>query len=61
MIREIEHLSHEDRLSELGLFTPEKAQESLIAAYHYLEGVHKKDRGKFFSRAGRGRGLMIQN
>ena len=53
MIRELEHLSYEDRLRELGLFSLEKRrlQEELIAAFHYLKEAYKKAGEGLFTRA----------
>ncbi|KAK4829739.1 hypothetical protein QYF61_006448 [Mycteria americana] len=53
MLRGMEHLSYEERLRELGLFSLEKGrlQEDLIAAFQYLKGAYKKDGEKLFSRA----------
>jgi len=41
MIRELDHLSYEDRLRELGLYILEKKrlQRGLIVAFQYLKGA----------------------
>ncbi|KAK4818123.1 LOW QUALITY PROTEIN: hypothetical protein QYF61_006210 [Mycteria americana] len=60
MIRGMIHLSYEDRLREVGLFSLEKRrlQRDLTATFQYLKGAYKKDGDKLFSRAccGRTRG-----
>ena len=53
MIRGLEHLSYEDRLRELGLFSPEKRRlhGHLTAAFQYLKGAYKKAGEGLFTRA----------
>jgi len=49
----LEHLSYEDKLRKLGLFSLEKRrlQGDLIAAFQYVKGAYRKDRENIFSRA----------
>ena len=52
MIRGLEHLFCEDRLRELGLFSPEKRRlwGDLTAAFQCLKGAYRKDGEGLFTR-----------
>ena len=52
MIRGLEHLSCEERLRKLGLFSLEKGRlwGELIVAFQHLKGAYKKDGEGLFIR-----------
>ncbi|KFV67894.1 hypothetical protein N307_08184, partial [Dryobates pubescens] len=66
MIRELEHLSCEDRLKELGLFGLERRRlrGDLIVAFQYLKGAYKKGGEGLLKVSGsdrtRGNGMKLE-
>ena len=66
MIRELEHLSNEESLRELNLFSLEKRsfQGDLIVAFQYLNGTYKKEGEGLFMRVDsdrtRGNGFQLR-
>ena len=52
MIRGLKHLSSEERLKELGLFSLEKRglQGDIIVAFQYLKGAYKQEGERLFTR-----------
>ena len=51
MIRGLEHISSEERLRELGLFSLERRlQGDLIVAFQYLKGADKQEGERLFTR-----------
>ncbi|KAK4830594.1 hypothetical protein QYF61_012020 [Mycteria americana] len=55
MMRGMEHLSYEERLRELGLFSlrREGSGVDLIASFQYLKGAYKKDGDRLSNKEGR--------
>ena len=50
-IRVLEHLSHEERLKELCLFSLEKRRlQGVIVAFQYLNGAYKQEGERLFMR-----------
>ena len=52
MLRGLEHLSYEERLRKLGLFSLEKRKlwGDLMVAFQYLKGAYKQEAEWLFTR-----------
>ena len=67
MVKSLEHLPYEERLSELGLFSLEKGRlrGNLIQVYKYLRCGGQSDEARLFSAAcgdrTRGNGQKVQH
>ena len=63
MIREVEHLSYEERLRKLGLFSLEKRRlrGDLIVAFQYGKGAYKQVGERLFTRvdSDRTKGMVL--
>jgi len=61
IIRGLEHLSCEERLRELGLFSLEKRrlQGELVVAFQYLKGAYKQEEEQLFTWVGIVTGLVM--
>ena len=63
MIRELEHLSYEERLRKLGLFSLGKRRlwGDLTAAFQYLKGAYKQEGDQLFTWSNSDKGGMVLN